>query len=325
MRTFKKHEYELFCNIASVNQEALKGVLAKYLKKKYKKVEVTNDYIVAHGRIPIALVAHMDTVFKEPPKEFFYDTTKNVMWSPEGLGADDRAGVFAILSIIESGLRPHIIFTTDEEVGGIGAMRLADAGNPFKDLRYMIQLDRRGTSDCVFYDCDNPEFEVYVEEFGFQTAWGSFSDISELCPEWGIAGVNLSIGYQDEHSYTERLYVAPLLSTIGKVKKMLSEKDIPSFKYIPSVYSYGYSWKTGYANLYIKCAGCGKHFYEEDLFPVKMLDGSTKLYCTDCVTDPKNKITFCDVCYESFEYAHEDCIPSFCDKCEREALMKGAI
>lgn len=325
MRTLKRHEYDLFCNIAQLNQATLKSVLSKYLKKKYKKVCETKEYLYAEGQIPIALVAHMDTVFKDTPKEIFYDTVKNVMWSPEGLGADDRAGIFAILSILEAGYRPHVIFTTDEECGGIGAMALAKEKMPFKDLRYLIQLDRRGTNDCVFYDCDNPDFIDYIEPFGFQEAWGSFSDISELCPEWKVAGVNLSIGYKDEHSYTERLYVSPMLATIEKVKKMLSKKDIPSFKYIPVIYPYAYSWGKKFNNpVYIKCAKCGKHFYEEDLTPVKMLDGTIKFLCTDCILDD-NKISFCHSCYEAFEYEDEDNIPSFCEKCEKEAFSKGVI
>ena len=58
----------------------------------------------------------------------------------------------------------------------------------------------------------------------------------------------------------------------------------------------------------------GKHFYEEDLFPVKMLDGSTKLYCTDCVTDPKIKITFMTFVMNHLSMHMKIGIPSFCDK-----------
>ena len=36
------------------------------------------------------------------------------------------------------------------------------------DLKYIIELDRRGSDDCVFYQCDNHEFDAYVEKFGFQ-------------------------------------------------------------------------------------------------------------------------------------------------------------
>lgn len=101
------------------------------------------------------------------------------------------------------------------------------------ELKYIIQLDRRGDNDCVFYDCWNEEFMNYIMQFGYEMALGSFSDISTICPAWDIAGVNLSIGYRDEHTYGERLYLNPLMRTIEKVEKMLEDIDnVPMFKYI---------------------------------------------------------------------------------------------
>ena len=74
--------------------------------------------------------------------------------------------------------------------------------------------------------------------FGFNEEYGSFSDISELCPTWKIAGVNLSIGYENEHSLIEILYIDYFLSTVEKVKKMLKDiNNINSFEYIPALYS----------------------------------------------------------------------------------------
>lgn len=178
--------------------------MERFLCQKYENVIITKDYIVAIGEIPIALVAHLDTVYKTPVSNLYYDRQKCIMWSPEGLGADDRAGVFAIIKILHEGLRPTIIFTTDEEQGGRGATVLGTQNCPTK-LKYMIELDRRGESDCVFYDCYNPEFVKYIESFGFKEAYGSFSDISFLMPPWKVCGVNLSIGYEEEHSYIEQL------------------------------------------------------------------------------------------------------------------------
>lgn len=318
MWVLKEKDYKLLENILMTKQSSLKNVLATYLGKKYKNVVQTPEYLYAEGTIPIALVAHMDTVFAEPPTEIFYDTRKNVMWSPQGLGADDRAGVFCILKIIEAGYRPHIIFTTDEEMGCIGASKLAEIPCPFKDLRYIIELDRRGFSDCVFYDCDNPEFTDYVENFGFVTEWGSFTDISEICPAWGVAGVNLSVGYRDEHSYTEVLFVGAMLLTISRVKNMLDEKEIPNFKYIPSISHY-YNWnKKDLTPLYYQCSGCGKHFNEEDMFAVRMLDKSIAYFCSDCLDKEANHIEICEHCYHPFEYEprEDGFVPYFCPVCE---------
>ena len=244
MRVLTGKEMKTFEQIVGLSQPALKTVMRKYLVRKYgiENVKETGDYIIAFGDIPIALVAHMDTVFKQPASEIFYDTRKNVIWSPTGLGADDRAGVFAMVQIIKSGLRPHIILTTDEEIGGIGATMLGKEECPFEDLRYLIELDRRGENDCVFYDCANEEFIDYVETFGFKESFGSFSDISMIAPEWEVAAVNLSIGYRDEHTTSEVLFVSHMFNTIDKVKKMLSEdmEKVRKYNYIPSAYSFNW-------------------------------------------------------------------------------------
>ena len=248
----------------------------------------------------------MDTVFPKPPEDIFYDRVKNVMLSPTGLGADDRAGVFSIIQIIRRGLRPHIIFTVDEESGCLGATALSKLPCPFKDLRYLIQLDRRNACDCVFYDCDNPAFVEYVEGFGFIENWGTFSDISMLCPAWKIAGVNLSVGYYNEHSTGELLYVGQMLSTIEKVANMLQAEDIPTFEYIESKTAYGRNW---WYNYYYKpttdesgdpiCNYCKQKFASDELIPVKGIDEYLKHACIDCVGKPN--IGFCKHCGDAYE------------------------
>lgn len=323
MRVLTGKEMKTFEQIVGLSQPALKTVMRKYLVRKYgiENVKETGDYIIAFGDIPIALVAHMDTVFKQPASEIFYDTRKNVIWSPTGLGADDRAGVFAMVQIIKSGLRPHIILTTDEEIGGIGATMLGKEECPFKDLRYLIELDRRGEDDCVFYDCANEEFIDYVETFGFKESFGSFSDISMIAPEWEVAAVNLSIGYRDEHTTSEVLFVSHMFNTIDKVKKMLSEdmEKVRKYNYIPSAYSFNWlnSLKTDYKKHYA-CWGCGTYCEREDLFPVKALDGNIDLYCLECAT--KGNIEWCAICGEPFEVDPADPDAKICKDCYEEAF-----
>lgn len=304
MRLFTKNELDTFERLAQLPQASLLKTMAAYMKNRYKKVTVTDQYICAHGNIPIALVAHMDTVFAAPPIDIYYDTNKNVLWSPDGLGADDRAGLFAILQILKTGLRPHIILTTDEEKGAIGASALVQSGKcPFEDLRFVIQLDRRGSDDCVFYDCDNPEFTRYIEDFGFVENWGSFSDISVLCPAWGIAGVNLSVGYYDEHSISETLHAGALFSTIKKVVKILSTptENIPAFKYIKRAYTYTriqYPTNSTTSNVFgVQCDGCRQYFEEVEMFSVYEGGGKYTSYCADCLV---NMGDWCAKCGDPF-------------------------
>ena len=199
---------------------------------------ITRQYIMAAGNLPVCLIAHLDTVFDQDKckdKEIYVDSEHQVMWSPQGLGTDDRAGVFAILKLLKMGYKPYIIFTQDEELGCLGAKALVRRYPkcPWKKLKYILQLDRRGEQDCVFYDCDNPDFTRYIESFGFVTDWGSFSDISAIAPAWGVAAANLSVGYWDEHTYCERVALTWLDQTIEKVKKMLDvSNQAQKYEYI---------------------------------------------------------------------------------------------
>lgn len=326
MRVLNEQDYRLFERLVSLSQKEMRKAMAQYLKAKYDKVIITKDYIVAIGDIPIALVAHMDTVFKTPVSDLYYDQRKGVLWSPQGLGADDRAGIFAILKILQDGLRPSVIFTTDEEEGGLGASALAEKECPIPNLKYMIELDRRGTNDCVFYDCYCPEFVSYIENFGFCENWGSFSDISFLMPAWNICGVNLSVGYNDEHSYMETLHIAPLYDTIRKVKKMLQTENIPIFKYDEIVFN-GSSWWKHSSNIYGQhCPKCKKLFSEYELFPIKGDNGKTKFYCPDCIVD---NVEWCDYCGEAFEITDpaqgkicKDCAEELCTKTSKTSLKE---
>lgn len=319
MRVLKENDYKTFEQLCGLTQTMVKRTMSYYLKPKYKKFVETDKYIYAEGDIPIALVAHMDTVFKGGADEVFYDRNKNVIWSPTGLGADDRAGIYAIIQIVKSGLRPHIILTTDEEKGALGASTLTrDVPQcPFSELRYLIQLDRRGADDCVFYDCYNKDFIDYVESFGFVENWGSFSDISVIAPAWGIAAVNLSIGYRDEHSVSEVLFVGQMLNTIQKVMTMLQATDIPSFNYVPSPFSYPLATRW-YKTLsqeggQLTCKCCKKTFDVSELIDVKEKKTSRMVpYCIDCLGD---KISWCRSCGEAYEKGGDGDIKDLCEDC----------
>lgn len=353
MQILKPAEVRSIEQFFQLKQDSLLKVMYKFLKSKYETVHYTKDYIVAVGDIPVALVAHMDTVFTSQPDNIFYDRVKNVMWSPDGLGADDRAGVYSIVQILKQGFKPTVIFTTDEEKGAIGASKLvADFKEAPTELKYIIELDRRGSVDCVFYDCDNPKFEEYVESFGFITAWGSFTDISIICPAWGVAGVNLSIGYEDEHSYQELLYIGRMLSTIKKVVKMLQDvgMEMEPFEYISMeynryfskmypeyAYAYGYGWdadedygwdpawgvsknqwKAWHIGSELKeCCTCGVKDFDYNQFPVKGLQG-TIFMCADCISKDEN-IAWCKECGEPFEMVADEKNITLCYDCRKKS------
>ena len=324
MRNLKPNEQSILERICMMDDKKLLKLLNEILAKRFKKTIATNDYLFAQGDAPILLVAHLDTVFNPQPTNIFYDTRKNVMWSSEGLGADDRAGVFAILQIIQSGLRPSVLFLMGEESGGIGVSAFVKAhSKPTDNFKYIVELDRRGSNDCVFYNCDNIEFEEYVESFGFVTNFGTFTDISILCPVWKIAGVNLSVGYENEHSYRETLYISALLDTIKKVKTMIQQiNESNSFEYVEYFKSYNKftfpSENDDYFDFKVKCKSCGKYFSDFDVFPVKGLNDSIVYYCPDCMDD--NKVHWCKRCQEPYEINKLANDNGYCEDCNKDIL-----
>jgi hypothetical protein len=58
----------------------------------------------------------------------------------------------------------------------------------------------------------------------------SYTDIVTLCRE--ITGVNLSVGYRNEHSYKESLVLDEWLNTLNLCRRWLSEESLPRFPLI---------------------------------------------------------------------------------------------
>lgn len=201
-------------------------------------------YWIWRGTHPIALVSHIDTIPEikgkgAPPtlvrsNGFIVSGEKN-----RGIGADDRAGIAAMIDILRRGYSPTIIITDDEEVGGLGARALAldHPKCPFP-ISALLQLDRQDVNDAVYYDMDpwaddSLTLRAVIEENnGFTLNWGTFSDISVIAPEWGVAAANLSIGYYEQHTPRERVNVAYWLHNVDRVCKILDETfDLEPLKY----------------------------------------------------------------------------------------------
>lgn len=149
------------------------------------------------------------------------------------LGADDRAGVFAALCFTKFKHRPTLVFTTDEEVGCKGARMMVEVLHRLSPSLHeqlgrskaFLQVDRRNSRDCVFYNDEQHKWRSYVESFGFVRASGSFSDVGVVGAYYKRCGVNLSAGYEHEHSVREVLDISVLFGTIRKLFKLVGALD----------------------------------------------------------------------------------------------------
>lgn len=249
-----------FAKLVKKTQPELKSYLAEFLTTHGYKVTISDGWLYGDTKDggSVLLTAHLDTVHKEPVRSIVYTKGGNVVSSPQGIGGDDRCGVWIITEIISrTELRPPVLFCEDEEIGGVGSDKFLKAKEAkqirrkISDMKFIIELDRANANDVVFYDCDNPEFTDWITETtGLKEAWGSFSDISTLCPDLGIAGVNISCGYYKAHTVQEYVVLSEMKAAAETTIKLLNaaaDKSVPAFEYIEATYK-PYSWSYGDAD-----------------------------------------------------------------------------
>ena len=149
-----------------------------------------------------------------------------------GLGADDRAGC-AMLWLLKD-LGHSLLVTNGEEHGQTGSSWLMDHNKAIaeeinRDHQFVIEFDRRNGRDFKCYNVGTDEFRAYVAEKTGNTEPDrrATTDIVSLCRK--IAGVNLSVGYHNEHHDNEYLNIAEWEHTLDVVQKWLSEGKLPKF------------------------------------------------------------------------------------------------
>ena len=158
------------------------------------------------------VVAHIDTVWdrdrgKKHWPVIYHDTKARVLWSPNGLGADDRAGV-ALAIRLHRATGCAVLLCDGEESGGRGASAAVGNVELRRALRqhdYLLGLDRRGIGNYACYCGEPSSFRSWLNSFGLREVWGTFSDTSILARCLAIPAGNLSVGYYDEHHLSEHL------------------------------------------------------------------------------------------------------------------------
>ena len=214
-----------------------------------------DDFIYATPQhtLPVALCAHIDVVgVVSPTKDEIVlsqsgtvltlkqvdnnviSLSKSKTESPQVLGGDDRAGVFAVMDIVADRFQkneplPIVIFTDKEEVGGLGAKELCSWGllNNSDKLRLFIEFDRKGANEVVTYSGENPpELANLVESYGFIYDCGSYSDVADFTDTTGVANINVSCGFHNAHTRKEKLHIDELLLSITRIKSMLNDERI---------------------------------------------------------------------------------------------------
>lgn len=223
-------EFEKICRMS---QKSLKNYVKQKLQVTHGKAIVEDGFVYAQGKFPVLLVAHMDTVHKNLPSLIVYDDADDIISSPQGIGGDDRCGVYMIFEILKR-FNCSVLFTEDEEIGGIGADKFAKSDLLEElDFNYIIEFDRANANDAVFYECANDEFEAFITLDFYKTAYGTYSDICEVAPALGCAAVNLACGYYKAHTKDEYVVLSEMEASIQAACAILERTtESDKFEYV---------------------------------------------------------------------------------------------
>lgn len=256
--TFKRdHALDMnnLINLCKMSQPDLYNILVNELKMHGYKVYANDQasscsrYIYAEGNIPICLTAHLDTVFAHNRNKII-NISGDKISSPDGLGADDRVGVYAILEIIKTH-RCNVLFLEDEECGHSGAVHFISG--PYKDMfvkqnNFCIDLDMAGSNILTFYETTNSEFQKDIKSilprYKIRDPKEGASDLIELTIGWDKEGrngpqhfegtnkasLNIGVGYYDEHTLNEYVKFTEVQKAIKDVKKIIDK--MPNKQYV---------------------------------------------------------------------------------------------
>jgi len=218
------------------------------------------------------IMAHTDIQcnVSHPNDNLEYDPKLDKFSSPKGLGADDRAGCYAINKImVKHPGKFAIALFDEEEIGCVGSNDFIK-DKQFKDIdakiSCYISIDRRrghnGIGQIATYGYDNTQlFDLVKTVTGRPAVSGSSTDCltlskgSKAIPKnKNIACFNVSCGYDNEHTASEALYFAELQQVVDDFDKLVESGtalwDTRFAATTKQVKTPPYTFKRGYGELW---------------------------------------------------------------------------
>ena len=180
------------------------------------------------------LACHMDQVQVIHSDDFEVREENGMLygWSEanqqrEGLGADDKNGIWICLCCLEECPRLKVFMTVGEEKGCIGSNR-ADMSF-FSDSLYVLEPDCKGGTEIHTnlrgIPCASEDFNtaLLVESNGFTITDGKSSDILALTlNDIGVSCANIPAGYHNPHKDDEYTVVAELEHTLSFIRHFIT-------------------------------------------------------------------------------------------------------
>ena len=177
-----------------------------------------NAYIIVGDKKPTNLfTSHLDTFSKDVPENITHKIKGNII-KTDGktiLGADDKAGVTIILSMIEAQVPGLYYFFTAEEIGRYGS-RFAVDSDEFKTygskIKNVISFDRKGYNSIIILASRLKNKGINLD----LDTTGSYTDSFSFVGHKNIENcTNISVGYFNPHKKNENQDIE-FLETLSK-------------------------------------------------------------------------------------------------------------
>lgn len=228
-----KKLYEIHSH--SGDEENMRKFIKSYCKSIGCRVERKDGNIyVTKGTAETypCIASHIDQVQTLHSPDFKVFNCEGVLfgWSQmnrrqEGLGADDKNGIWVALRCLERYDAVKACFFWGEEIGCCGSMR-ADM-KFFSDCRFVLQCDRRNSGDLITDICGqlcSDEFLAAIpsEEFGYAPVSGLTTDVGTLKENGlSVSCVNMSCGYYAPHTDHETTVFSELENCLAFVSAII--------------------------------------------------------------------------------------------------------
>lgn len=166
----------------------------------------------------VLAVSHLDDVMWSTPVK-----RSHKVYCPQ---LDDRLGVFCILGLLpQLGVNVDVLLTDGEEMGRSTGYYF----DPPKEYNWIVEFDRAG-SDIVMYQYETRKKRKMMRSYGFETAFGAFSDISSM-DHLGVWAFNVGIGYYAQHTQQCWANLNVTKSQMLKFAKFWEEKKDTPFSH----------------------------------------------------------------------------------------------
>lgn len=197
--------------------------------------------------------AHLDQVQAPYSRDYKVIETRDMFmgYSPkkhelQGLGADDKNGIFLCLEALRVYDTMKVAFFKEEETGCRGSSNAEMSF--FDNSKWVIQADRRGSSDMITsIGCNDLCSEKFIEDinperWGYKEESGMMTDVEALKNRGlAVSAINLSCGYYNAHTPEESCCKRDLIKCWNLCKHIIEDlTDI--YPHIPTYQSSGYDY-----------------------------------------------------------------------------------